>query len=277
MQEDRVEGAMHRRQRVLVANERRVNACGDAVFGVIDHGEQLHHLAFRGGGGNVVGGDVRDAFHGHVVDADVRVEAERGHDRRLVRGIVAFDVTGRVGLGIALLLGLLECDVEIEALGGHLVENVVRRAVDNAEHALHLISDERLAQRAHDRDRAADRRLEVDIRMVVFGRLIQFRAVLREQRLVRGDHRRAVVERLQHEGARDAGAADELDHNVRVLHHRHRVAGEQRLVDPREVHLVRVQAGDAGDFEGTANALPELVLLLDQDARRLRANGAGSK
>ena len=34
VQEDRVEGAMHRRQRVLVANERRVNACGDAVFGV---------------------------------------------------------------------------------------------------------------------------------------------------------------------------------------------------------------------------------------------------
>lgn len=35
--------------------------------------------------------------------------------------------------------------------------------------------------------------------------------------------------------------------------------------------------GDAGDFDGTANALPELVLLLNKDARRLRANGAGSK
>ena len=90
-----------------------------------------------------------------VVDGDGGVEAEGGHDRGLVGRVVALDVAGRIGFGVALSLRVLEHVIEVEALGGHLVEDVVGGAVDDAEHARHLVSDEGFAQRLEERDGAA--------------------------------------------------------------------------------------------------------------------------
>ena len=201
------------------------------------------------------------------------MEAERGHDRGLVGGVVAFDVAGRVGLGVALGLRVLERHVEIEALRGHLVEDVVRSAVDDAEHVFDLVADERFAQGAHNRDRAAHGRFEVDVDVVVFGRLVQFRAVLGEQRLVGGHDGRAVLHRLKHERAGHTRAADQLDDDVRVLDDGHRVGSQQRLLDPRKIDFLRVEARHSGQFDRAPDALRELVLLLHEQTCGLRADG----
>ena len=109
------------------------------------------------------------AFDGDVVDGDGGVEAEGGHDGGLVGRVVTLDVAGRIGFGVSLGLGVLEHVIEVEALGGHLVENVVGGAVDDAEHARHLVSDEGFAQRLEERDGAAHGGFEVDVDALGFG------------------------------------------------------------------------------------------------------------
>ena len=57
------------------------------------------------------------------------------------------------------------------------------------------VAGQRLAQRPQDRDRAGDGGLEVEVAAGLLGGGEQRGAVLGEQRLVGGDHRRAVLER----------------------------------------------------------------------------------
>ena len=47
-----------------------------------------------------------DPLAGNVVESDVGLERELGQDRQLVGGVGAVDVQGRIGLGVAELLGL---------------------------------------------------------------------------------------------------------------------------------------------------------------------------
>ena len=58
--------------------------------------------------GHVVGGDVLDALVADVVEVHRRVEGQPREDRHLRRRVLAVDVLGRVGLGVAELLGLGE-------------------------------------------------------------------------------------------------------------------------------------------------------------------------
>ena len=274
LDEHGVEGAVHGGQRMVVGNQCRVDASRHARFCVLHHGEQLDDLVFRGCGGDVVGGDLGDALDGHVVDGDGGVEAEGGHDRGLVGRVVAFDVAGRIGFGVSLGLSVLEHVVEVETLGGHLVENVVGGAVDDAEHARHLVADEGFAQGLEERDGTAHGGFEVDVDALGFGGRVDFRTVLGQQRLVGGDHGSAGFDGGHHELACDAGAADQFDYDVGIGGHAHGVGGHDGLVDPRErIGFRRVKAGDAGQFDRAANTCGKLVLLLDQQACGLGTDG----
>ena len=192
------------------------------------------------------------------------MEAERGHNRGLVGRIVAFDVAGRIGFGVSLGLGVLEHVIELQALGGHLVENVVGGAVDDAQHAGHLVARQGFAQRQQERDGATNGRFEVDVDALGLGRGVDFRAVLGKQRLVGGDHGGSRLDRGHHERAGHCGAADQLDDDVGVGGDLHRVGRQQRLVDPGEVHLIGIQAGHADQLDRTPDAGSEFVLLLHQ-------------
>ncbi len=203
------------------------------------------------------------------------MEAERRHDGCLVGRVVALDVAGRVGLGVSLGLGVLEHVVEIEALGGHLVEDVVRGAVDDAEHARHLVAHQRFAQRTQERDGAADRGLEVDVDALGLGGGVDLGAVLGQQRLVGGDHGGAGLDGRKHELARHAGAADQFDDDIGVGRHAHGVGGDDGLVDPRErIGLGRIEAGDAGQLDRATDTCGKFFLLLDQQARGLGTDSA---
>ena len=274
LDEHGVEGAVHGGQRMGVGDQCRIDARGHAGIGVLHDGEQLDHLVFRGGGGDVVGGDLGDAFDGDVADGDGGMEAEGGHDRGLVGRVVALDVAGRIGFGVALGLRVLEHVIEVEALGGHLVEDVVGGAVDDAEHARHLVSDEGFAQRLEERDGAAHGGFEVDVDALGFGGRVDFRTVLGQQRLVGGDHGGAGFDGGEHELACHAGTADQLDDDVGIGGHAHGVGGHDGLVDPRErIGFRRVEAGDAGQLDRSSDTCGKLVLLLDQQACGLGTNG----
>ena len=105
----------------------------------------------------------------------------------LLRGVVALDVEGRIGLGVAEPLRVLQAVGERQPLLLHARQDVVAGAVEDAVDARDRIAGQRLAQRLDDRDAAGDRRLEVERDALLLGELGERDAVLGEQRLVGGD------------------------------------------------------------------------------------------
>ena len=141
-----------------------------------------------------------DALAVHRLERHGGVEGEAREDRRLLRGVVALDIGGRVGLGVAEPLRVGEHVAELGALGVHAVEDVVRRAVDDAHDPLHAVARERVAQRADDRDGAGRGGLVVDLRADLVGGVEDLGTVRGEQRLVGRDDVGAGVDRLQQVG-----------------------------------------------------------------------------
>ena len=193
------------------------------------------------------------------------MEGQRREDRRLGGRVEPFDVGRRVGLGVAQRLGLLDGVVEAGAGRVHLVEDVVGRAVDDAEHAAHVVAGQRLAQRPEQRDRAGDRRLVVEVDPGVLRRRIQGGAVLGEQRLVGGDDGGAVLHRAQDEGAGRFDAPDDLDDDVSAGDQVLGVRREEGRVQP-EVAPVAAGAAhrDADDVERAPDPGGEVVAVLGQ-------------
>src|SRR5699024_10259704 len=153
-------------------------------------GEQLDDVVAAAGRLDVVGGDVADALDGDVVDAHPGVEGEGGEDGDLRGGVVPVDVRRRVGLGIAEGLRVGERLPEADAPGGHLVEDEVRRPVDDAEHLGDAVAGEGLPHAADDRDGAGDGGLEVEVDAAGVGGLVELGTVGGEKRLVGGDDAR---------------------------------------------------------------------------------------
>ncbi len=131
-------------------------------------------------------GDRLDALDVDLVEGDLGAEGEARQDGELVGGVEAADVEGRIGLGVAARLRLLQHLVEGAVLVLHGGEDVIAGAVEDAVDAAHLVGAERLPQRLDDGDAAGDRRLEVQGDAVLLGELGERHAVLGEQRLVGG-------------------------------------------------------------------------------------------
>ena len=205
------------------------------------------------------------------------MEGEAGEDGGLLRGVVAVDVGARVRLGEAELLGRGEGVLEAVALGVHAVEDVVRGAVDDAEDALDAVAGEALAQRPDDRDRPADGGLVVELGADLLGGGEQLGAVRGEQRLVAGDDVGTGVQRLQDVGAGRLDAAHELDHDVGAEDEPLGVGREQLARQVDAALRVDVAHGDADEVEAGADAVRELLPVLEQRARDLCSDGSAAE
>jgi hypothetical protein len=122
--------------------------------------QQLDAVAQLLGVLDVGGGQLGDAFDVGLVELHRDAEGDGAHQRGLVRGVHAFDVEGRVGLGIAQALRLLQHHVEVQALVAHLGQDEVGGAVDDAGDPLDAVGRQALAQRLDDGDAAGHRGLE---------------------------------------------------------------------------------------------------------------------
>jgi hypothetical protein len=122
--------------------------------------QQLDAVAELLGVADVLRSELGDALDVGLVELHRDAERDGAHDGRLVRRVDAFDVEGRVGLGVAQALGFLQHHVEVEALVAHLGQDEVGGAVDDAGDPLDAVGGEAFAQRLDDRDAAGHRRLE---------------------------------------------------------------------------------------------------------------------
>ena len=108
---------------------------------------------------------------------------------------MAFDVEGRIGLGVAEPLRVLEALGERQLLLLHAGEDVIAGAVEDAVDARERVADQAFAQRLDDRDAAGDRGLEIERHVMLLGERGKRHAVARQQGLVGGDDRFAGRER----------------------------------------------------------------------------------
>ena len=104
-----------------------------------------------------------DALVVHVAGDDLGAEGDGGDDRGLGPGVEALDVGRRVALGEAERLRLGERDAVVGALLGHLGEDEVGGAVDDAHHPADRLAAQALAERADERDAAGDGGLEQQV------------------------------------------------------------------------------------------------------------------
>jgi len=127
-------------------------------------------------------------------------------------------------------------------------------------------NDSPLSRSLDDRNAAAHRGLEGDHHAGPLRGGEDAVAVLREQGLVRRDHVLAVRNRIQHQVARDARAADQLDDDVDVRRTRDRVGVRHHLgFTPQQAAraLYRL-VGDAGDADRPPRPAPDLARVAPQ-------------
>ena len=263
LDEHRVEGAAHRRQRVRLGDHGRVHPdrdLGPAVDQLGD-GQQLHRVAEPVGVGDVGRADAADALAVDVGVDDVRPEREGGQDGGLGGGVVPLDVGRGVALGQAELLRLAQHVVVAVALLLHAGEDVVGRAVHDPHHAEDLLARQRLAQRPDDRDGAGHRRLVEQVDPGGRRHLGQLGAGGGQQRLVARDDRLAVAQGGLDQLVRRVQAPDQLDHDVDVVARDERggVGADEARVDGRGAGLVRVGDGDPDQLQADAGTGGDVV------------------
>ena len=232
--EDGVECTADSGERVFAGQQRGVDTDGDAGFAVLVNQflgdrQQLDDKAGFLGGGDVRRGDRRDALAGDVFQGEPRVEGQRGKDRGLGGGVVAFDVGRGVGFRVAQALGLGQRVGELRAGGVHLVEDEVGGAVDDAEHPGDPVAGQAVADGPQDGDGAGHGGLVGQLHPGLVRFLVQGGAVLGQERLVAADNTGTVPHGGQDQGPGRLNAAHELDHDVGVLDEDFGVGGEQLL------------------------------------------------
>ena len=233
-----------------------MHALLDAGLGAHGDPEQLDPVAEFLGGIEIGKRDRGNALDIDRIRIDPRAESKAAQDGQLLRGVEAFDVEGRVGLGITEPLRLLQAGIERQPLTFHAGEDVIAGAVENAVDALDGIAAQPLPQGFHDRDGGADRRLEIQRHLVPFRQFGQSLAVAGEQRLVGGDDRLAGRERGLHCGIGGiALPADQFDEEIDlgVARQRHGIVEPAAAGEIGIAFLVAVAGGD-GDHVDSASA-----------------------
>ena len=132
----------------------------------------------------------------------------------LVSGIVTVNVQRGVGLGIAQLLGLLERNVKIHGVAGHLGQNIVAGAVKNAHERFNTVAREAFLERFHNGDGPGHAGFVTQNTLFAVGLLKQGQAFFSQQGFVGGNDVLALVEGAVDDGAGVVDTADKLHQHV---------------------------------------------------------------
>ena len=249
-----------------------MHALFDALVGLHRDAEKLDAIAELIGGLEIGGRDRGDAFDVDRGRVDADAEGQARQDRKLLRGVVALDVERRIGFGVAQPLRLGETFLERQPLALHARQHVIACTVQNSINPRDGVAGQSLPQRLHDRNGAADRGLEIERNLVLLGERGQFDAMLRQERLVGGDHRLAGLQRRRDRRPRRiAVAADQLDERIDpgIARKLHRVRDPAQLPDVDAAILAARARADRHDLDRPPAAERQrLTLALDQTHHR---------
>ena len=129
--------------------------------------------------------------------------------------IVSIDVRGGIGLRVPKPLRIGEDDIERFVGLEHPAEDVVARAIEDADDAGEIVARESFADPVNQRNAATNGRFESEQRMIVGGKTQQLRTMMREQHLVRGDDRCTLPQRARDDGVGRLDSAHHFDDDVR--------------------------------------------------------------
>ena len=133
-----------------------------AALVLADDGEELDDVSKGFREFDVGGADLLDAGDVDIFRVDGETVGEGGKKNGLVSGVPAVDVEGGIGLRIAERLGFAEGGGVVDAAQGHLLEDVVRGAVNDTGEGVDAIADEGILNNFYDGDAARDGGLEED-------------------------------------------------------------------------------------------------------------------
>ena len=144
LEHHRVERTVHGGERMVAVDECRLHAHVEPFVDERRRAHQPDRHSELARGLDVLRSHRLDALAQHVVGRDARAEGDCREDGHLRRGIGARHILGRVGLGVAEPLRLCQ---RLAVVGArlHARQDEIRRSVHDAEHAMDVRHDERLA------------------------------------------------------------------------------------------------------------------------------------
>ena len=181
--------------RGVLRHHGRMHALLDAAVGPQRDAEQLDAVAELVGRLDVGRRDLLDALDIDGLEAHARAKGKAREQGKLMRGVEAADVEGRIGLGVTLRLRLLEHLGKTPPLTFHPRQDVIAGAVEDAVDAGDVVALQALAHRLDDGDAPGDRGLEIQRHAVLLGERGEARTVMGKQRLVGGDDMLAGAQR----------------------------------------------------------------------------------
>src|SRR5690606_8517160 len=212
----RVHHAIDVGDQTVGGDQRRMHTQLDTCFGASRHTQVLDAITQRLGVIHIRRGQLRNAFGVGLVELQRNTERNGRKDGQFVCGIDAFDVEGRIGLGITQLLGFLEHVLKGATLLAHLGEDEVASAVDDAGQPVDTVARQAFTDCLDYRNAACNRGLEGDDDALFTGPGEDFVTVHGDQRLVCGDHVLTVLDGLEHQLQRQGIATDQLDDNIDI-------------------------------------------------------------
>ncbi len=215
------------------------------------HAQVLDAIAQGFGIVHVSRGQLGDAFGVSLVELQRNTKRDGRQDGQLVRGIDAFDVEGRIGFGVTQRLRLGEHVFEGAAFLTHFGEDEVASAVDDPRNPVDAVGRQAFANRLDHRNATGHRRFESDDHALLTGLGEDFVPMNGDQRLVRGDHVLAVLDRFEYQLAGNGVAAHQLydDVDLRVRGHFEDIVGN-RNTGRLELRLWRAH-GNLCHFDST--------------------------
>ena len=253
-----------------MGDQRRVHAQLHALVGAARDAEVLDAVAEFAGTGHIGWLDFRDALCIGRIEPEWHAKGQRAENRKLVGGIDALDIKGRISFGIAELLGFPEHIRKFAPLVAHLGEDEIAGTVDDACQPLDMVAGESLANRLDDRDTATDCRLEGNRDTLVACRCKDLLAMHGNECLVGRDQMLAIGNGLEHEFTRRRITTDELhdDIDIRVSENLAGIVMDDDAVEPVEPCRIIGFCCRAVDTDIHAGAAADLVGIPDEHVER---------
>ena len=224
-----VHHAVHIGQQAAFGQQGGVNAQFDAFVGFARDAQKFDAVAEFFGIFDVAAVEPADAFEIAGLEIDRRTERQRAHDGDFMPRVVAFDIEGRVGFGIAQSLRFFQYVGKRAAFFAHFAQDEIAGAVDDAGDAADAVGRQAFAQGFDDRDAARHRRFKLHHHIFFFRQRENFAAIFGQQFFIGGNDVFAVAYGFQHQLFGRFRAAEHFGYDVhfRVAHDFERVGGNQ--------------------------------------------------